>query len=443
MTKSDTLIENRVLGALIALGVYTSMDAQKAFLSLDMSCFSNHERRELFAFIKSQADKFQPFDEISLLSKLPERLTSTFAEVIANGYLTTNLLEHDIKCLKELSLLRKILSHLHKFINFCTNCNELDECMNQYQNLIAEISKVHLSNDKPYIETYEQIIDSILSGDESIPSTIRTELTTWPAFPNSSMITIAGRSGTGKTFLGIYLLEHLMRVLPEKQALYFNLEMQPAQMINRHAIILNGGAQGSATMRQTINEQLPTLLARDIRLITRPAITIEEIETICRIESAKKPVGVIVIDYIGLVKTYRRYDSRHIEQGEIAQRLAGLALDLNCIVLTLLQVNRDHKNRPAGDKAPFPTDAADSTGCERSSYWWLGIDQPQVDSDEPQFKDLFIVKNRKNRGDTGYFTIYMHFKNGCFYEIDQKSVRLRLGSESNKDLSRFGTFERY
>src|SRR5690554_6406001 len=297
MTKSDALIENRVLGALIALGVYTSMDAQKAFLSLDMSCFSNHDRRELFAFIKSQAEKFQPFDEISLLSKLPERLTSTFAEVIANGYLTTNLLEHDTKCLKELSLLRKILAHLQEFINFCTNCHELDECMNQYQNLIAEISKVHLSNDKPYIETYEQIIDSILSGDDSIPASIRTELTTWPPFPNSSMITIAGRSGTGKTFLGIYLLEHLMRVLSEKQALYFNLEMQPAQMINRHAIILNGGAPKDFTMRQTISEQLSTLLARDIRLITRPGITIEEIETICRIESAKKPIGVIVIDY--------------------------------------------------------------------------------------------------------------------------------------------------
>lgn len=433
--KHDPIIENRVLGALIAYGTHRKLEVQEAMLALDENCFFNAGRKELFLFIKNLFDKKKPFDDVTLLSLIPESLTPVFTEVLNDGYLTTNLISHDIKRLKAFKILRPSLTALKSLINFCTETNEPDDCLERLQNTIHEISNIHADTDKPYIETYEQVIDEILASSDSITE-IHTNLSTWPPFPASSMITIAGRSGTGKTFFAIFLLEHLMQVTPDKQAIYFNLEMQKQQMISRHAGIMNNGNQ-SKSMRENITDALSGLMKRDVKLVTRPGITIEEIETIARTEALKKPLSVIVVDYIGLVKTKRRYEQRHIEQGEIAQRLAGLAIDLNCIVLCLLQVNRNHQNRQPGDKAPYPTDAAESTGAERSSSWWLGIDQPQVDSEDLQFKDLFIIKNRKNRGSTGYFTIYMHFKNGCFYEIDQKSVNLMIDKSGDKPMSRY------
>ena len=66
---------------------------------------------------------------------------------------------------------------------------------------------------------------------------------------------------------------------------------------------------------------------------------------------------------------------------------------------------------------PITSDAADSSGSERSSSYWLGIYRPEVD-DENDRKNDFVVKCRKNRFGKTWSATFA-FNEATFGEVDQ------------------------
>jgi replicative DNA helicase len=121
-----------------------------------------------------------------------------------------------------------------------------------------------------------------------------------------------------------------------------------------------------------------------------------------------------VVDYLGLIGSKARYEAKHLQQADISKRLAALSLELDCVVICLIQVNREFKNRPVGDRCPLTTDASESMGSVYSSSWWIGIDRPEQDDNSGEFQHLFMVACRKNRGDQGNFEFNLKFQNGMF-----------------------------
>lgn len=255
------------------------------------------------------------------------------------------------------------------------------------------------------------IADEFLSEDYEDNTEIHVDIPGLPPVPNRALITIAGRSGHGKTFFALHLMDKLIDALPNKQTIYFNLEMDERVMMERHATLL--GIQGNSR-KDRISNGLGILLPKNVCIVSEPMITIEEIETECRIAAIIRPIGVIIVDYIGLIRSKARSERKDLEQGDIAKRLAALSLSLNCIVIALIQVNREFKNRPVGQRCPVTSDASESMGTVHSSSWWIGIDQPQADSNEPEWRDQFLVECRKNRGDAGLFDLKLKFKHGMF-----------------------------
>jgi replicative DNA helicase len=152
----------------------------------------------------------------------------------------------------------------------------------------------------------------------------------------------------------------------------------------------------------------------DISIYENTLMTIDKIELICKVACQQKKIGVIVVDYLGLVQSHGKKE-HYLAQAEIAQRLAALAIELNLVIIALSQTNRDHKSRKPGDKCPYPTDAADSSGSERSSSLWFGIDRPEIDDDSIEFKNMFQLKCRKNRNGE-IFEGEFDFNEGRFVE---------------------------
>jgi replicative DNA helicase len=152
-----------------------------------------------------------------------------------------------------------------------------------------------------------------------------------------------------------------------------------------------------------------------MRVYDQPRIDIEYIETVCHLQAMKHPLSVVVIDYLGLVTSCKKYDREDIKISDITQRLTALSIKLNCIVICLTQVNRDPSKRNQNDRCPYPADVADSVGSVRSSSLWIGIDRPELYQDELVNKNLFVAKCRKNRrGDN--FEAYFDFNKGRFVE---------------------------
>ena len=420
--KCDKQTEFRLLGALIYYGNWWNREVQEAFGLLEEHHFYYPDTKNLFLYLKHLYEKKQMFGLPVLESILPLPLRDVYLDVLGEGYLGGNTLQHDLAKLDLLKTLRPQMRTLTLLLEQLKRLPNPMDCKYLLAKAMGDIAKMHTANNREYCMDYESLIDKVLSDDD-VKTEINLNLQTWPTLPANSMLTIAGRSGAGKTLLGIWLMDEILKVSPNTQALYFNLEMQQETMLLRHANMLSV-TQGS--LKERIKKTAHLLMERDVQLITRPLITIEEIEMVARARSLVKPISVIVVDYIGLVRTRTKHERKDLEQGDIAQRLAALGLDLKCNVIVLLQVNRDYKNRAVGNRCPETSDAAESTGCERSSSLWMGIELPQKDSDEAQFKDLFIIKNRKSRGEQGHFTIYMDFKDGRFYERNQKTVLLAI-----------------
>ncbi|HHF7367638.1 TPA: DnaB-like helicase C-terminal domain-containing protein [Legionella bozemanae] len=244
--------------------------------------------------------------------------------------------------------------------------------------------------------TFEEIAEEILKDGYKDDTQIVVDIDGLPPIPNSALITIAGRAVAGPNYFAVHLMNRIIDALPEEQALYFNLEMD----------------QGF----------LNAIMSKKASVISNSRLTIEEIETYSRLAYLKEPISIIVVNHIDLIQIKNKNENKEQEQTEIAQRLTALALNLNCVIIVLVQINNDFKDRPVGDRCPILDDAIDSIGTTYSSGWWLGIDQPQIDTGDMDYKDLFQIKCRKTRFEEGLFSLDLNFRNGQFFKRSQQHL---------------------
>ncbi|HAT2038727.1 TPA: DnaB-like helicase C-terminal domain-containing protein [Legionella pneumophila] len=254
---------------------------------------------------------------------------------------------------------------------------------------LKELSSV-VSGKSKRTSSYKEIIEEILKGEQKDKTQIAVDIDGLPPIPNYALITIAGRVAVEKNLFVTYLMDKIINATPEKQALYFNLE----------------------TEQSSLNKSIP----KKTSLFINSKLTIEEIETQSRLAYLKEPISVIVVNHIGGIETRDKDTCKDWEQIEIAHRLAALSCTLGCVVIVLVQINDNFDNRPIGERCPMLDDAIDFMGTIQSSSWWLGIDQPQIDTDETKYKNLFQIRCRKTRFCGGLFSLDFHFKGGQFFK---------------------------
>jgi replicative DNA helicase len=404
-------IELRTLSALIHLGNPNELRVQQAMLKLNRDCFLSIENRIIFELIEKLFAKKESFDFVDFITLVPTEHYELVTSMVQEEYLSTNLLEHDVEKLLTYRAFRKQLRTFVNAANYSLEALTPEDSLEVISEHLQELSKSHSTTRKSYLRAYETIADEFLSEDYEDNTEIQVDIPGLPPVPNRSLITIAGRSGHGKTFFGLHLMDKLIDAIPNRQTIYFNLEMDERVMMERHATLL--GIKGNSR-KDRIANGIATLLPKNVSLVSEPMMTIEEIETESRLASLRQPIAVIVVDYLGLIRSKSRSERKDLEQGDIAKRLAALSLELNCIVIALIQVNREFKNRPIGQRCPVTSDASESMGSVHSSSWWIGIDQPQADSDDLEWRDQFLVACRKNRGDAGLFNLILQFKYGMF-----------------------------
>ena len=424
MKDHDKNTELRVIGALIICGSMKDEGAVSIFSQVTEDFFMSKDVKELFGAIKSQVLKDLPFDAISLSPIISEVAYQLLLPILDGDYHSFSTISNDIEVLKKMHRLRPKL----ELIKGANRALLAEINQDVALELIQELGS-KLITDRPLAKEYaqecEELIEEILTSDEN-PTEIKTNLRDWPPFPATGMIVVAGRAGIGKTMMGLHLLEKILEAKPGTKAIYFNLEMSKRVMVNRY---LNMIYPFTGSLKSALNMGGATeLLKRNLLLITKPNVTISEIELISTCQSLEHDISVIVVDYVGRVKGLG--SNRHEQLEEIAQDLAGLAIKLDCVVLAIQQVSKEKVEKVKVDRVPQIHEGAGSMGFERAAEWWLGIDQPQVaEPENPSVKDLFIVKNRKSRGDSGYFTAYLTFKGGRFYEVDQRECEIKMNNQ--------------
>ena len=187
----------------------------------------------------------------------------------------------------------------------------------------------------------------------------------------ADMIVLAARPSMGKTALAMNIAQNvaLIRKMP---VAVFSLEMSAQALAMR--MLCSVGRIDSQRLRTgrlqdndwpRLQRATAQLSEAPIFIDDTPALSTLELRSRARRLKAEHNLGLIVIDYLQLMRSSRRTDSRELEISDISRSLKGLAKELNIPVVALAQLNRKVEERQ--DKTPQLSDLRESGAIEQDA----------------------------------------------------------------------------
>ncbi len=218
---------------------------------------------------------------------------------------------------------------------------------------------------------------------------------------NSNLIIVAARPAMGKTAF-ILNIAHHVAVKHDIPTAIFSLEMSGVELVNR-MISMDSRVDSkniktgdlSASEWASIAEGASNVGTSKLIIDDTPGISIAELRSKCRKLKRDHNVGLIMIDYIQLMNSGRRAESRQLEVSEISRSLKGIARELNVPVIALSQLSRSVEGRP--DKRPMPSDLRESGAIEQDADVIMFIYRDEVynkDSAKKGIAEIIIAKQR-------------------------------------------------
>ncbi len=258
---------------------------------------------------------------------------------------------------------------------------------------------------KPLLGKALDRIDKLFQSDEAITglSTGFTDLDERTSgMQKGDLIIVAARPSMGKTTFAMNLVENaLMR--SGMPTLVFSMEMPAESIVMRMLSSLGRIDQTRIRSGKLEEEDWPrltstmTLLADQKLLIDdTPSLSPNDVRTRARrVAREQGPLGLIMVDYLQLMRVPGLESNRVNEISEISRSLKALAKEMECPVIALSQLNRSLEQRP--NKRPVMSDLRESGAIEQDADVIMFIYRDEVYNPESPDKgtsEIIIGKQR-------------------------------------------------
>ena len=200
-------------------------------------------------------------------------------------------------------------------------------------------------------------------------------------FHGGELIIVAGRPGMGKSSFGLSIAKYVA----EREGIpvgIFSLEMSKEQLALRllsflSRIPLYNLRLGKLTKDeiQVLQEAFKELKDLPIYIDDSAALSTTELRVKALRMKREKDVGLIIVDYLQLLRGTRKYSSRQEEVAEISRSLKALAKELDIPVIALAQLSRQVENR--SDKRPQLADLRESGQIEQDADLIIFLHRPE------------------------------------------------------------------
>lgn len=376
---------------------------------LDEDDFINERNKKIIKAINELKAEKQDISIISIKSKIKANGKQVLDYLTTLGeYIRTTSAEEIYEKLIELSKKRKLIRILDIERQEIINCENIDIVA---ERIIKDINKVEQINEKEksflqqVIDVTEQIEQNTLKGTDYSLYTGITDLDNMMCGLHKQELTIIGaRPGVGKTTLALQIAEHIAQ--KGIVTAFISLEMSDFQIIQK--MLTKKTKVKSYKMRLgTLEEQdlekigiaSAEIAKLPLHLVTN-ARTIQHIENIARKLKNKNNLGLLVIDYIQLIKNKGKFNNREQEVADITRTLKLLSLELDIPILGLCQLNRN-----ASKNEPTLADLRESGSIEQDADNVLFLYQENESEENIVNITLKIAKQRA--GETG--KMYLKF----------------------------------
>lgn len=223
----------------------------------------------------------------------------------------------------------------------------------------------------------------------------------------SDLIIVAGRPSMGKTALCLNLARYAA-VEAQVPVAVFSLEMAREQvafrLLGTEARIEFGKLRSGALSREEwprLTRAAGTLARAPIFVDDTPALPVAELRAKARRLKIEQRLGLIIVDYLQLLRGRPNTERREQEISDISRTLKALAKELSVPVVALSQLNRQVESR--GDRRPQLSDLRESGAIEQDADVILFVYRDEVyhpDTEEKGIAEIIVGKQRN--GPTGF-----------------------------------------
>jgi replicative DNA helicase len=435
--------EQAVLAAML-------LDAEAALHGaslLDDSMFYREGHRRLFRAMRAIIERGGVVDPVTLKEEVERR-----GELEAAGgieYLSYLLdvvptaanIDYHAKIVRDKAMLRRLIEAATGIVQDAYEGKRLaDEVLDSAEQRIFDVSETRKTEGfvrlKELLWPTMERIESLHAGGQSITgvaSGFKDLDDKTAGFQRADLVIVAARPAMGKTAFCLNVAQHaaIEKTVP---VAIFSLEMSKAQLVQR---LLTAEARVDAhRLRQGMLKDADyALLARAAGLLSSAPIWIDDSAALTPLElrakarriKAEQNIGLVIVDYLQLMRSPEQAENRVQEISAISRALKALAKELNVPVIALSQLSRAPEQRGGEHRRPQLSDLRESGAIEQDAdvvlfiyreEMYSGIEDPKTGENIEGQAEVIIGKQRN--GPTG--TIKLHFHK-AYTRFDSYSAR--------------------
>ena len=399
--------------------------------------FYRSSHQNIFAGITELFSNNEPADLVTLTNLLGEKNqlegiggAAYLAQIIDTAPLAVNA-QHYARIVHDKAALRRMIEKANAISNRCfKDQGDVDEIIDFAESAIFEVvRKKNKQSFYPLSKIIEENIDTLeeRQGNKALLTGVPTGFTLFDnltsGLQKSDVIIIAARPSMGKTALALNIARNIA-IDANTPVAIFSLEMSKEQLSMR--LLCSEARIDSSRLRSgffsrddwmNLTDAAEVLSEAPIYIDDSANISALEIRAKARRLKMKTDLGLIIIDYLQLMKSHHFSERRDLEISEISRTLKALAKELELPIMALSQLNRKLEDR--SDKRPQLSDLRESGALEQDADVVAFIYRDEVynkDENSAEQGKAELLLSKQRNGPTGmvpltFITAYTRFEN--------------------------------
>ena len=371
--------------------------------------------QNIFALISEKFTTGEAVEPVTLAAELRERTGHDDPAVffrLMDSVLTTVNVDYHISLVLEASTRRKLGSLGTRVAQLADSAAETDLIVQEINDGLANATTVDESETVAVGDVVDAVMTEVEARQQGTSKQgLMTGLTELDELTNGlkggQMVIVAARPGLGKSTLAVDFMRHAS-IKNNIPTLIFSLEMGKDELVERiisaeSSVYTQHLKRGSMSPDDwaAAGEAAQRLDKAPLYIADSPELTMVDIAARARLMQAQHGIKMIVVDYLQLLTSGKKAESRQQEVSDFSRQLKLLAKSLDIPIIAIAQLNRGVEMR-GEDALPKASDLRESGSLEQDADIILLIHRPDAQNrDHARAGEADIIVAKHRGGSTG------------------------------------------